>query len=69
MLKLHRFSVGVDRLLILEQVLDHLVDGQGVQVLDDQVEDEPVADLLSDTKGLWVQDRLDVGSFNRFPAL
>lgn len=55
--------------LILEQLLDHLIYGQGVEVLDDLVENKPVSDLLPESQSLRVEDRLDIGFLRRFSAL
>ena len=55
--------------LILEQLLDHLIYGQGVEVLDDLVENKPVSDLLPESQSLRVEDRLDIGFHRRFSAL
>ena len=55
--------------LILEQLLDHLTYGQGVEVLDDLVENKPVSDLLPESQSLRVEDRLDIGFLRRFSAL
>ena len=46
-----------------------LVDGQQVQVLDDEVEDEPVAQLLQVGQRHRLQDGLHVRPADRFSAL
>ena len=68
-LELEGLSVGVVALLLLVQLLDDLVDRQGVQVLGDEVQEEPVADLLQVGQGRWLQDGLDVGPLGRLSAL
>ncbi len=54
------FCVGVVSLLLLVELLDDVIDGERVQVLDDQVKHEPVADLFNERQRRRLQDGLDV---------
>ena len=51
-LELECLSVAVVGRLALVEVPDQVVDGQGVQVLADEVQEQPVADLLPVGQGL-----------------
>jgi hypothetical protein len=51
------------------QLLQDLVHGQRVQVLGDEVQHEPVADLLHEGQGRRLQDGFDVRPLGRLAAL
>ena len=47
----------------------HLIDGQKVEVLDNEVEDEPVAQLLEVGQGHRLKDRHNLSPADGFAAL
>ena len=68
-LHLEGLGVGVVPGLGLVEVPQEVVDGQHVELLGDEVEDEPVAELLHVAKGVGLQDGLHVGSLSRLATL
>ena len=71
-LELERLGVvGVvaARGLALVDLPDEVVDGEHVEVLAEEVEHEPVADLLGKGEAVRLQDGLDVGPLRRFASL
>ena len=55
--------------LALVDLPDELVDGEDVEVLAEEVEDQPVADLLHPAQAVRLQDGLHVRTLRRLAAL
>ena len=55
--------------LALVDLPDELVDGEGVEVLAEEVEHQPIADLLEPAETVRLEDGLDVRPLRRFAPL
>ncbi len=51
------------------QLFDDLINGERVQVLDDQMKKEPIPNLLNDVQGRGLQNGFDVRTLGRFSTL
>ena len=53
----------------LVEVSHEIIDSQGVEILADEVENQPIADLLHVGQRLGLQDGFHIGTLRRFSAL
>ena len=68
-LEFEGFGVGVVPGLGFVEMPHELIDGEGVEVLADEVEHEPIADLLQIAQGLGFKNGLHIRALGGFAAL
>ncbi len=68
-LQLECLGVGVVGSLTFVEVPDEVIDGEGIQVLADEVEKEPVTNLLTIVEGGRIQDGFHIRALGGLPTL
>ena len=55
--------------LLLVKLLDDFIVGQGIKILHNEVENKPVANLLAEGKGVWLQECLNIRTLSGLSTL